>query len=101
VVVVTFNYRMGVFGGFGLPGLEGSGTFGLLDQRAALDRVRRNAFTLVDVPAGAEHSADIEYLFPDDADQGGLSDRMIDYWTAFARTGDANTADLPTCGDST
>lgn len=43
VVVVTFNYRMGVFGGFGLPGLADSGTFGLLDQRAALEWVRRNA----------------------------------------------------------
>lgn len=43
VVVVTFNYRMGVFGGFGMPGLDGSGEFGLLDQRAALEWVRRNA----------------------------------------------------------
>lgn len=43
VVVVTINYRMGVFGGFGLPGLAGSGTFGLQDQRAALDWVRHNA----------------------------------------------------------
>ncbi|SER05293.1 para-nitrobenzyl esterase [Lentzea xinjiangensis] len=42
VVVVTFNYRMGVFGGFGLPGLPHSGEFGLLDQRAALEWVRRN-----------------------------------------------------------
>lgn len=43
VVVVTFNYRMGVFGGFGLPGLDGSGEFGLMDQRAALEWVQRNA----------------------------------------------------------
>ncbi|WP_433268016.1 carboxylesterase/lipase family protein [Actinosynnema sp. CS-041913] len=43
VVVVTLNYRLGVFGGFGLPGLAGSGTFGLQDQRAALEWVRRNA----------------------------------------------------------
>lgn len=42
VVVVTFNYRMGVFGGFGLPGLAHSGEFGLLDQRAALEWVQRN-----------------------------------------------------------
>ncbi|MEV6235876.1 carboxylesterase family protein [Lentzea sp. NPDC051838] len=42
VVVVTFNYRMGVFGGFGLPGLPHSGEFGLLDQRAALEWVQRN-----------------------------------------------------------
>ncbi|UVS80396.1 carboxylesterase/lipase family protein [Actinokineospora sp. UTMC 2448] len=43
VVVVTINYRLGVFGGFGYPGLPGSGMFGLADQRAALDWVRRNA----------------------------------------------------------
>lgn len=42
VVVVTFNYRLGVFGGFGLPGLAHSGEFGLLDQRAALEWVQRN-----------------------------------------------------------
>lgn len=43
VVVVTFNYRLGVFGAFGMPGLAGSGTFGLMDQRAALQWVRDNA----------------------------------------------------------
>ncbi|MEV4759608.1 carboxylesterase family protein [Micromonospora sp. NPDC049559] len=42
-VVVTVNYRLGVFGYFGLPGLAGSGTFGLQDQQAALRWVRRNA----------------------------------------------------------
>jgi para-nitrobenzyl esterase len=42
VVAVTINYRLGVFGGFGLPGLEGGGTFGLQDQQAALRWVRRN-----------------------------------------------------------
>jgi hypothetical protein len=43
VVVVTVNYRLGIFGAFGHPGLEGSGTFGLQDQQAALGWVRRNA----------------------------------------------------------
>ncbi|MGC5016132.1 carboxylesterase/lipase family protein [Streptosporangium sp. DT93] len=43
VVVVTINYRLGVFGGFGYPGLAGSGTYGLQDQQAALGWVRRNA----------------------------------------------------------
>ncbi|MFH9730306.1 carboxylesterase/lipase family protein [Streptomyces sp. NPDC017260] len=43
LVVVTVNYRLGVFGGFGYPGLDGSGTFALQDQQAALDWVRRNA----------------------------------------------------------
>jgi acetyl esterase/lipase len=43
VIVVTINYRLGVFGVFGYPGLDGSGTFGLQDQRAALQWVQRNA----------------------------------------------------------
>lgn len=42
VVVVTINYRLGIFGGFGYPGLAGSGTFGLQDQQAALRWVQRN-----------------------------------------------------------
>ncbi|MFJ1764762.1 carboxylesterase/lipase family protein [Amycolatopsis sp. NPDC088138] len=41
-VVVTLNYRLGVFGFYGAPGLAGSGTFGLQDQQAALAWVRRN-----------------------------------------------------------
>lgn len=43
VVVVTVNYRLGIFGAFGYPGLSGSGTFGLQDQQAALRWVQRNA----------------------------------------------------------
>ncbi|WP_079168945.1 MULTISPECIES: carboxylesterase/lipase family protein [unclassified Streptomyces] len=43
LLVVTVNYRLGVFGGFARPGLPGSGTFGLLDQQAALAWVQRNA----------------------------------------------------------
>ena len=42
VVVVTFNYRLGIFGAFGYPGLEDSGTFGLLDQQAVLGWVQEN-----------------------------------------------------------
>ncbi|GAA3447919.1 carboxylesterase/lipase family protein [Planomonospora venezuelensis] len=41
-VVVTINYRLGVFGAFGYPGLKDSGTYGLQDQQAALAWVRRN-----------------------------------------------------------
>ncbi|GAA1692731.1 carboxylesterase family protein [Kribbella yunnanensis] len=43
VVVVTVNYRLGIYGLFGYPGLPGSGTFGLQDQQAALRWVQRNA----------------------------------------------------------
>ena len=43
VVVVTINYRLGVFSGFGYPGLPDSGTFGLQDQQEALRWVKRNA----------------------------------------------------------
>jgi para-nitrobenzyl esterase len=43
VLVVTVNYRLGIFGAFGHPGLDGSGTFGLQDQQAALRWVARNA----------------------------------------------------------
>ncbi|GGO72956.1 carboxylesterase/lipase family protein [Nonomuraea cavernae] len=42
-VVVTINYRLGVFSGFGFPGLKNSGTYGLQDQQEALRWVKRNA----------------------------------------------------------
>jgi len=51
VLVVSFNYRMGVFGFLALPGLtaesgrRASGNYGLLDQVAALEWVRRNIAT--------------------------------------------------------
>ncbi|MQA08905.1 MAG: carboxylesterase family protein [Pseudonocardiaceae bacterium] len=43
VIVVTVNYRLGIFGYFGLPGLPGSGNFGFADQIAALKWTKRNA----------------------------------------------------------
>lgn len=42
VVVATVEFRLNIFGFFGYPGLEGSGTFGLQDQQAALRWVRGN-----------------------------------------------------------
>jgi para-nitrobenzyl esterase len=43
VVVVTINYRLGLWASFGYPGLAGSGDYGLADQQAALRWVQRNA----------------------------------------------------------
>ena len=43
VIVVTANYRLGMLGYLGLPGLEGSGNFGLADQLAALRWANDNA----------------------------------------------------------
>ena len=43
VIVVTLNYRLGIFGYFGLPGLPDSGNFGFADQIAGLTWAKRNA----------------------------------------------------------
>jgi para-nitrobenzyl esterase len=48
VVVVSMNYRLGLFGFLALPGLadessqHGAGNYGLMDQTAALEWVKRN-----------------------------------------------------------
>lgn len=51
MVVVTANYRLGMLGYLGLPGLDGSGDFGLLDQQAALAWVQRNVAAFGGDPA--------------------------------------------------
>ncbi|MFE7133977.1 carboxylesterase family protein [Streptomyces sp. NPDC057638] len=43
VVVITVNYRLGVLGYFGLPGLKDSGSFGFADQLASVRWAQRNA----------------------------------------------------------
>ncbi|GAB3973703.1 carboxylesterase/lipase family protein [Plantactinospora veratri] len=82
VVVVTLNYRLGIFGFFGHPGLSNGGAFGVEDQQAALRWVRRNvsAFggdphnvTLAGESAGA-HSVCAQLASPASA---GLFHRAI------------------------
>src|SRR5947208_546758 len=57
VVVVTLNYRVGLFGFMAHPGLtaesptHSSGNYGLLDQIAALQWVKRNASAFGGDPA--------------------------------------------------
>ncbi|MFJ9079548.1 carboxylesterase/lipase family protein [Streptomyces sp. NPDC102278] len=51
-VVVTVNYRLGIFGYFGHPGLGSAPPFGLADQQAALRWVRANAERFGGDPGG-------------------------------------------------
>ncbi|WP_062650695.1 carboxylesterase/lipase family protein [Streptomyces maremycinicus] len=53
-------------------------------------------------PYGAAHGFEMPFLFPSvpterplTDGQRALSDRMVGYWTTFARTGDPNTPDAP------
>lgn len=55
-----------------------------------------------DLPYGAAHGFELAYLFsavpteqPLTDAQSTLSDRMIDYWASFARTGDPSTPGAP------
>ena len=65
------------------------------------DRTAPSYFPELSYPMRAYHTAELQYLFPlfhggqgmphplDDA-QRKLSDQLVDYWTAFARTGNPN-----------
>ncbi len=50
-VVVSFNYRLGRFGFFAHPAIDGGGNWGLMDQIAALKWVQRNVAALGGDPA--------------------------------------------------
>jgi para-nitrobenzyl esterase len=65
------------------------------------DRTAPSYFPPVSFPMRAYHTAELQYLFPMfrggrgeahelNAQQKQLSEAMIDYWTAFARTGNPN-----------
>jgi para-nitrobenzyl esterase len=72
----------------------------------AYEFLDRTAPPIPDFPAGvtplASHAAELAYLFDVsydgitlDRDQARLADRMIDYWSRFAATGDPNGPHLP------
>ena len=56
-------------------------------------------FPVPNFPLGASHAAELQYLFrfpaPLPDPQKRLSARMIDYWTAFARTGRPSAPGAP------
>ncbi|GLW09499.1 carboxylic ester hydrolase [Microtetraspora sp. NBRC 13810] len=92
MVVVTVNYRLGILGFFGLPGLANGGAFGIEDQQAALRWVARNAaafggdpgnVTLAGESAGS-HSVCAQLASPSAA---GLFHRVIGQSTS-CRMGD-------------
>ncbi|KAL4778393.1 Alpha/Beta hydrolase protein [Aspergillus varians] len=76
VVVVTFNYRLNVFGFPNAPGLElGEQNVGLLDQRLAIEWVHKNIASFGGDPdrillfgqsAGAASVDTYSYAYPDD-----------------------------------
>jgi para-nitrobenzyl esterase len=70
------------------------------------DRTAPSYFPELSYPMRAYHTAELQYLFPLfrggqgtshplNAAQQKLSDIMVDYWTAFARTGNPNGGNAP------
>ena len=62
IIVVSLNYRLGVFGFLDVPGLApprstANGNYGLLDQEAALRWVQRNIGAFGGTPAGSPSPA--------------------------------------------
>ncbi len=102
VVVVTINYRLGVFGLMAHPGLtaetlhRASGNYGLLDQVAALQWIRRNiaAFggdpsnvTLFGQSAGA---ASVNQLMASPLTEGLFHKAILQSGSAFAFGGNSS-----------
>lgn len=93
MVVVTANYRLGMLGYLGLPGLDGSGDFGLLDQQAALRWVQRNVAAFGGDPAavtlgGQSAGADSVCAQMSSPAAAGL------FRQAIVQSGECGTADL-------
>lgn len=71
----------------------------------AYEFAQDDGLVIGDFPMGAAHAAELPYLFvgsfsgsqppPPTPDRQILSQRLISYWTQFARTGDPNNADAP------
>ena len=74
------------------------------------EKAPQNFLPPVTFPYGASHASEIQYIFPTanpsglglnlaqaplDANQEKLSDRMVGYWTEFARQGDPNGSGQP------
>jgi para-nitrobenzyl esterase len=84
VIVVTINYRLGIFGFFGYPGLKDSGSFAMEDQIAALRWVRRNApafggdATNITVAGESEGAVSICGLLTSPASKGSFDKAILE-----------------------
>ncbi len=104
IVVVTMNYRLGIFGFFSHPELtansphHASGNYGLLDQVAALGWVRRNIAAFggdpdhITIGGESAGSMSVSALMASPLSRGdiagaiGESGAMMQKWTPPART---------------
>jgi carboxylesterase type B len=112
IVVVSVQYRLGVFGFLSHPQLTresphgASGNFGLMDQIAALEWVKRNieafggdpaSVTIAGHCAGAQDS-ELTFIFdnrPLNVGVDGVRPLLQSYWVNFILHGDPNGPGLP------